>query len=258
MRRCCWSQAVTRGRTVRLSLMGLVCLFLGAATTVGVAWWMRYHVPWPLWLGLGEGCLIPYGVTMTQSDSDQTRWPLDAPPAWGEPEVLLHASYAGFLKRTAERFDPARGRYYMDVEMSGWPLRSMISDRRAAPGLATPHWPRPGQWIFVSWRTGVWYQPSRDGASVGFAYPCIPILPGFAADTVLYAAAWWLLLFTPLLVFRTARRRCRVSRGMCGACGYDLKGSPGGACPECGLRGGSQVQTIAGAVGDEPLAFERP
>jgi hypothetical protein len=90
--------------------------------------------------------------------------------------------------------------------------------------------------------------PTQSGRRLGrLCLSLDPILPGFAADTVLYAAEWWLLLCTPLLVFRTARRRFRVSRGMCGPCGYNLAGSPGGACPECGLRGGSQVQTIAGA-----------
>ncbi len=30
------------------------------------------------------------------------------------------------------------------------------------------------------------------------------------------------------------RRRPRFGPGCCGACGYDLRGNPAGACPECG------------------------
>ncbi len=33
---------------------------------------------------------------------------------------------------------------------------------------------------------------------------------------------------------RYLRRRLRMSRGRCAGCGYDLRGSPSSACPECG------------------------
>lgn len=48
----------------------------------------------------------------------------------------------------------------------------------------------------------------------------------------------WLLntvFFSPLLIL-WLRRFFRHKRGLCLACGYDLRGSPGERCPECGLQ----------------------
>ena len=38
------------------------------------------------------------------------------------------------------------------------------------------------------------------------------------------------------LVAPAIRRHRRRSRGLCIHCGYDLRGSPTGACPECGAK----------------------
>lgn len=53
------------------------------------------------------------------------------------------------------------------------------------------------------------------------------------------AATWaWLLLFAayPTYAFLVGpmRRRSRRRRGLCEACGYDLRGTEGDRCPECG------------------------
>ena len=55
-------------------------------------------------------------------------------------------------------------------------------------------------------------------------------------NAALYALASYLLLLTPLPLYRAGRRRFRVSRGLCPACAYDLKGAPNGPCPECGTH----------------------
>ncbi len=63
--------------------------------------------------------------------------------------------------------------------------------------------------------------------------PLRPIWPGFAINTIFYAAILWLLTLGPL----TARRMIRRKRGHCIKCGYDLRGTSEGAsggCPECG------------------------
>jgi hypothetical protein len=58
-----------------------------------------------------------------------------------------------------------------------------------------------------------------------------PLWPGLIADAAAWSAAAWILLAAPAAARRALRRR----RGGCGACGYDLRGTPaGGACPECG------------------------
>jgi hypothetical protein len=54
------------------------------------------------------------------------------------------------------------------------------------------------------------------------------IWPGFAINTVFYAAILWLLFAAPGFV----RRRIRIKRGRCPACGYPIGSSD--VCTECG------------------------
>lgn len=56
------------------------------------------------------------------------------------------------------------------------------------------------------------------------------IWPGFATNTIFYAAILWLLTLGPF----TARRMIRRKRSLCIKCGYDLRETSGG-CPECGV-----------------------
>jgi hypothetical protein len=72
--------------------------------------------------------------------------------------------------------------------------------------------------------------------------PVQAIWPGFAINTVFYAAILWLLFAAPFAL----RKWRRIRRGMCAKCGYDLRGSPHPSplpegegvpvCPECGTR----------------------
>ncbi len=66
------------------------------------------------------------------------------------------------------------------------------------------------------------------------ALPTRIIWPGFVINTVFYAVVLWLLLAAPFAL----RRRLRRKRGLCPACGYDLRGrgspSQSNVCPECG------------------------
>jgi len=67
--------------------------------------------------------------------------------------------------------------------------------------------------------------------------PLRPMCHGFAINTLFYAAILWLLFAAPGL----GRRRIRIRRGRCAACGYDLRGHPPPAsgdrtCPECGEK----------------------
>ena len=62
--------------------------------------------------------------------------------------------------------------------------------------------------------------------------PVRPLWPGFAINTIFYAAILWMVFFIPGMVKRTLRRR----RGLCSACAYDLRGRGANSqiCPECG------------------------
>jgi hypothetical protein len=63
--------------------------------------------------------------------------------------------------------------------------------------------------------------------------PLFPLWPGFALNTIFYAALAWILWQIPLALRRHRRRRA----GRCTRCNYDLKGlPPGSPCPECGTK----------------------
>jgi hypothetical protein len=71
-------------------------------------------------------------------------------------------------------------------------------------------------------------------------------------DVAKASAPWWAITATlalmPLVwltafISRALRRRQRISRGLCRACGYDLRAS-GGRCPECGSTTGAGVEAV--------------
>jgi len=58
-----------------------------------------------------------------------------------------------------------------------------------------------------------------NGAAVAF----------IVVPAVLAIMLGWFLIDRP-----NALRRQRLKRGLCGKCGYDLRGNVSGVCPECG------------------------
>ena len=58
--------------------------------------------------------------------------------------------------------------------------------------------------------------------------PLCPIWPGFAVNTVFYAAILWLLICGPFML----RGFIRIRRGLCPACAYPRGESL--VCSECG------------------------
>ncbi len=73
-------------------------------------------------------------------------------------------------------------------------------------------------------------RPTWLGGSSFRLLPLRPIWPGFAFNTLFYAALLWLLIPVPFAL----RRHIRRKRGLCVACGYDLRHANHDACPECG------------------------
>jgi hypothetical protein len=61
-------------------------------------------------------------------------------------------------------------------------------------------------------------------------FPYAPLWPGFAINTIFYAAMLWLLWVAPGKI----RRFIRVHRGRCPACGYIIAPGVGNKCSECG------------------------
>jgi hypothetical protein len=59
------------------------------------------------------------------------------------------------------------------------------------------------------------------------AVPLAPLWPGFAINTLFYAAILWLLVAAPFAL----RRRWRIRRGLCPTCAYPIGSSD--HCTEC-------------------------
>jgi len=64
--------------------------------------------------------------------------------------------------------------------------------------------------------------------------PIRPLWPGLAWNTLIFAAAWYLLGSATLFAARRLRRTLRIRAGKCPACGYSLAGVTTNRCPECG------------------------
>ena len=73
-----------------------------------------------------------------------------------------------------------------------------------------------------------WTMPEEGPRRLIEYLPWHPLWPGFAVNTVFYAAMLWLLFAAP---FRFRRYR-RIKRGLCPACAYPIGTSD--VCTECG------------------------
>jgi hypothetical protein len=135
-------------------------------------------------------------------------------PSWSTAAVLARTGMPA----------PVRSR----EDALGWPMLSMrcFFEPNRAPSRA------PNDTLRDGLRVPDYVFPG--GATFARALPLRPIWPGFAINTLFYAAILWVMFATPFAI----RRWRRVKGGLCQNCGYDLRGSGGttGAalCPECG------------------------
>ena len=105
----------------------------------------------------------------------------------------------------------------------GWPARSLLSlqEQHRKP-QSVPMYPvtRYGRTFSIP------FTQNWEGV-----LPLRPIPTGFAADTSLYGASWWLLFLSIAALRRGFRRR----RSLCPYCAYSRAGlAPSAPCPECG------------------------
>ncbi len=155
--------------------------------------------------------------------------------AWGETVVLSEGWATGRWRQetiTSHRYDPK----VRDETLwrAGWP--SLCLEGSDVQEISS----QPSG--VKKWTVGVVHVPwNRNPFPFQHLYlPLLPLWPGFALNTIFYAALAWGLWQLPLAIRRRRRRR----KGLCVRCGYDLKGIPidggegalGGVrvCPECG------------------------
>jgi hypothetical protein len=125
--------------------------------------------------------------------------------------------------------------YQRDFRLYGLPclsMQSMVSghaDRDGWVGGWDLPWKVKMQRGYPTSRLPRWFQ-----ASHAERLALVPVMPGFAINTIFYAVIAWAMFAGPGLI----KRRRRIKRGLCVRCAYDLRGRAGdisgGSCPECG------------------------
>jgi hypothetical protein len=111
---------------------------------------------------------------------------------------------------------------------AGLPKRVRWANATRTPAPVNPHWRDAIAFGIGGYGYVRMPMPPEQGiVPPGIAAVCLPYW--FVVALTSLAPTWWLLAFR--------RRRViaqRIARGCCRRCGYDLRASPGGVCPECG------------------------
>ena len=237
----------------RWTLRIVLCLVLGAVTTVGVvagSW--RYdrivgrHVgtidyptlKWQRRTGtdvsaklLGETASLRTLIEDDFADEDQLAILL--------PGYLSDWSFASWA--TSDGSWQARTGRASIAEVSsyrcGWPARA--ANCRTV-NYVTLTWGPESPYGHYSSETlsGLYWelmQYSHESSEIPIDIRCeyVPngiVLPGFVIDTFFYAGIWFGVFFG----FTSAKRFIRARRGRCPRCAYDLRGQLDAGCPECG------------------------
>ncbi len=212
-----------------------IFLLAGAVVNVAVAW----------------GCILWAPVSWhVRTGPDQ--WPAPPPEWWTGHVIGGKSGGPGW-----DIFDARSGRVTaprvfaslaMDRYRAGWPSRSLYAvhlvsrlwrrpdwacgmsltsmNQFDAAGYQVPADPRMDAWRGRLKVTFSWPKPRAQRP-----LPLLPVWPGFAVNTFSYATFLWLLTCLVIAV----RRFLRLRRGLCAACGYDLRHAEHEACPECGV-----------------------
>jgi hypothetical protein len=174
-------------------------------------------------------------------DRVSRRLPNDASYPEGRPELGV-MNRSAHDRAAAGFFDGPLGRFASDdeevvviVRRMGWPLRSVsriMVQRNTDSHLALPlHGFHIKREMYGEWNTGIMNKPAPPmGPPWALSLPLRPLWGGLALNTLFYAS----LFALPLIVWPLARRRRRIRKGRCPACGYDLAATAEPVCPECG------------------------
>ena len=210
MRRC----------AIRLVLLVLLFIAGGAIVNVAVAWGCVWFMSWP-----------PQPLVAVKPPD--LRW-VEANRKTNDPIGRHHVARSRGV--VTDGYCTPRGTYsrvLVKRHRAGWPRLSLEGgswDVIAEPALKP--WGETARVIAID-AIPIFRGPDPDDVT---PLPVRPLWPGFAINTIFYAAIPWIVFACPGVVKRIRRRR----RGQCVHCGYDLRGQPAAAhgqstkCPECG------------------------
>ena len=236
----------------------IVFLLLGAIVNVAVAWgsarWVDgladFHKFTEAVTSHGDNAWRLYsgeGMTVSRNYCTPWRYVPPSPPrpdasvemvnkwvlereAWEagrlrEPDLSIPMADAPYWSRARSPCtdSPDRIDHYEDAR--GWPLRSMMST-----SILTFDPKTVGQAKSVQLVGGAEMDGVVDRFGAPRYWPLQPIWPGFAINSLVYAAILWLLFATPFAL----RRRRRIKRSLCPKCAYPF--GAGEICTECGTE----------------------
>jgi len=210
----------------------LVCLILGAISTVAVAWGLAFRPEPNVYSIFSDGRFVrrlsvDRDILDTHINVDWGEFSLRQSWHWPGTDLTRwvdEGEYKGVLPRWSRCAEeeplialgskrPPETTYHEFA--SGWPFLaarcSYLSQWNVSPDPV------------VSWGLLLIPQRFRYGEnpdSTRRILPLVPIWPGFLINTIFYAAIWFALFFG----LTSSKRFIRVRRGRCPRCGYDLRG----------------------------------
>src|SRR5262245_41489596 len=225
----------------------LAFLLLGAISNVAGVWLLAIY-------SLPESVSGMYACA-TVHDTIDHAWAIDAYSSFGATKIVslrVSDELSHAMQRTSETPDSlvpgwaevqtqtallrkgcGVGRTY---EAFGFPIACLCS--RLDYQLTVGNTP-PGPALILDSHDSIQFDMQN---RLNALHPTPTLLPTralavpFIFNTIFYAAILWL----PFAMIGVARRRRRAHRGLCTACGYDLRGSPNKLCPECGVSASNQ------------------
>ncbi|MCH8343390.1 MAG: hypothetical protein IH983_05340 [Planctomycetes bacterium] len=213
-----------------------IFLLLGAVVNVAVAWGITAHAEFN-----------ETSLRQTQETIEDSEWPRVVPQHWPPVRTAWDAHAFGWRVRRfmGRRLDEDRTtgqlevseHFLVDIYEVGWPSGSLqwetwLDFTISRNPQVTTSYRFKGQPARTWWRSGIPVSDQRFGfgSRSWKGLPIRPVYFGFAINTLFYAGILWLVIAGRFAL----RRHIRRKRGLCVACGYDLRHADHAACPECG------------------------
>jgi hypothetical protein len=192
----------------RTLLLLLLLLAGGASVSVCMAITCAYF----------KGASNQASLLFDASDEDKSYWEASKPPGFVQ-DVVVRAEARTFGHHAITLLGDCGGLVHRSDNTLGidgsWP-----PPRWEACSISAFGWPasmvQSSAWSMTTGR-----KPSKEDRSYR-------LRPGFAINTLFYAAILWALFAAPFAL----QRRSRIRRGLCPACAYPVGESP--ICTECG------------------------
>jgi hypothetical protein len=205
-------------RMRRRALQIIVLLLLGAIVNVAVA--------------IGVSCFAPELVrsqTTSPTDVERQAWRENAHEEIRDFHLFSSTTYTIGTAYRKRELSAAK------VDQNGFPLMDRNEEMEAWRWSIHAGFPCTSlHGEFWAWRQGRnsmsgWLPKGRIFLLNSYTFLPLNIRwPGFAINTIFYAAILWVLFAVPLAL----RRRRRLKRGQCPACAYPIGTSE--VCTECG------------------------